>query len=309
MRFKALLLAAGKGTRLWPLTEVRAKAAVPYRGVPLVRRLAEQFLAAGVSDVAVNLHHLPHTVRTALRGIPVTYSYEEGLLGTSGALHPLRVFLEGSWFWTVNAKIATTPLPPFGVTTEDLAIITAVLVRAPGGAPYTRVDTAGSPPRIAGFREAASHDGTGFLFTGVQLVSPLIWEFLPGPGFSHFPSDVYPRIEAAGQSVAAWVSAGVWREFSTVSRYLQHHLDEGCSPEWWGSDARISPTANVSDSVIWDGVVVEEGAAVHRCVLTDGVRIRSGRSVDRAAVVRLDRTGRDPRGEVLDDNLVVPIRV
>lgn len=303
----ALLLAAGKGTRLWPLTAVRAKAAVPYCGVPLVRRLAERLVEAGVTRLAANLHHLPDTVREALRGIPVTYSYEEELLGTAGALHPLRSFLQDSWFWTVNAKIDMIPFPPFAPQASGSPVITAVCAKAPAAAPYTRVDIAGEPLRVVGFRGAETQDGEGFLFTGVQLVSPRIWDFLPEPGFAHFPTDVYPRLETAGHPVRAWTGTGSWREFSTLERYLLHHVEVGADAGWWGSSTVIAPTARVSESVIWDCVVIEHGARIHQAVLADGVRIRAGRSVDRAAVVRLEQVPVIHRGEILDDNLVVPL--
>ncbi|MCU0611789.1 MAG: NDP-sugar synthase [Candidatus Eisenbacteria bacterium] len=307
MKVKALLLAAGKGTRLWPLTEVRAKAAVPYRGVPLVRTLARQLLAAGINDIAVNLHHLPDSVRAALDGVPATFSMEEELLGTSGALHALRSFLDGAWFWSINAKIAMAPMPPRAIHEEPPQVITAVLAPAPPGVPYTRVDVSGDPPRIVGFRGADTQDGSGLFFTGVQLVGPRVWEFLPEPGFSHFPSDVYPRLHAAGQPVGAWVVTDTWQEFSTLERYLRYHLQSGASPAWWGKGVRVSGSARVSESVLWDGVVVERLARIHQCILADGVRIPSGRTLDRVAVVPLDRAGHDPRGEVLDDNLVVAI--
>lgn len=305
MKTKAVLLAAGKGTRLWPLTEVRAKAAVPFCGVPLIRILARQLEKAGISRLAVNLHHLPETIRASLADRAVTYSYETELLGTSGALHPLRDFLGDSWFVTVNAKIMTT-LPALAPAAHS-PVITAVLAPALRGAPYTRVEVAGTPPCVHGFLPSGLHDGSGFLFTGIQLVSPRIWEFLPEPGYSHFTTDVYPRLWAARETVAARLLTEPWMEFSTLSRYLQHHLNSGTEGEWWGRDAEVASTARVTDSVVWDGVVVEQKARVHRCVLADGARIRSGRSLEDLAVVPLERVGADPRGEILDDNLVVAI--
>ncbi|MBN1423639.1 NDP-sugar synthase [Candidatus Fermentibacteria bacterium] len=305
MSTAAVLLAAGKGTRLWPLTEVRAKAAVPFRGVPVIRSLADQLAKAGITQLAVNLHHLPETVRASLAGMNVTYSYEDCLLGTSGALHPLRDSLRDSWFWTVNAKIVID-LPPLDPTSHS-AVLTAVLVSAPLGAPYTRVEVTGEPPRIRGFSPSTTHDGSGLVYTGIQLVSPRIWEFLPEPGFSHFTTDVYPRLWAGGETVAACVVTTPWLEFSTLSRYLTHHLRLGARREWWGRGADVASTARVSDSVVWDGVAVEHGARVHRCILADGVRIRAGRSLEAAAVVPLECSGPDSRGEILDDNLVVAI--
>lgn len=298
---RALLLAAGRGTRLWPLTTVRAKPAMPFLGIPLVRRLASRLLEAGVEALAVNLHHLPQTVCEAMRGLPVVFSWEETPLGTSGALRPLEGFLRGHWFWTVNAKIHMDPFPP--PVPQRGACLTAVLVPAPAKAPYTRVDTVDG--KVVGFSSPDTHDGTGLLFSGVQVVGPQVWEFLP-EGFSHFTTDVYPRMWASGKVVSAWVFHGSWLEFSTPSRYLEHHLRTGPGP-WRGEGGYVAPSARVTESVLWDGVVVEAGARLHRCIVADGVRIPQGRSLDRAAIVPVASAGEDPRGQVVDDNLVVPL--
>lgn len=309
MRAKALLLAAGEGTRLWPLTAVRAKAAVPYCGVPLIRRLVTSLHRAGVTEIAVNLHHRADTVRAALQGIRATYSYEDAVLGTSGALNPLRGFLEGSPFWSVNAKIVCSFVPPDDTYREEQEpVVTATLVRGAPGDPYTRVDIGGDPPEVLGFRPAQEHDGSGFVFTGIQLVSPRIWEFLPKTGFSHFTTDVYPAIWARGGSVAAQVATGEWREFSTLQRYLEHHLATGgVGRRYWGDHVTIGASASVRDCIVWDHVTIEEGARLCQCVLTDGVVVRSGRKLERMAIAPLDSVGEDSRGEVLDDNLLVEI--
>lgn len=261
-------------------------------------------------EIAVNLHHLPDTVKKVLAGIDVTYSHEEDLLGTSGALHPLQWFLEGNWFWTINAKIITSDIPPFQpqLTDKD-EVITSVLVKAQAGAPYTRVEVNNNnPPEIVGFKPASDQDGSGYLFTGIQLVSPRIWDFLPQPGFSHFTTDVYPKVRAFGGRVAAFLSTSSWSEFSTLQRYLDHHIAcSGATWSFWGADHRVHSTCRVEDSVLWDQVTVERGAIVKECVLADGVVIRSGRRLERVAVVSLDMVDSVEKGEVLDDNLIVAI--
>ena len=62
----ALLLSAGLGTRLWPLTRVRAKPAIPVAGTPMVRRIIAWLADADVTDVVLNVHHLPETIAAAV---------------------------------------------------------------------------------------------------------------------------------------------------------------------------------------------------------------------------------------------------
>src|SRR4051812_42537860 len=88
---RAMLLSAGYGTRLWPLTEDRTKPAIPILGKPLVGYVAEYLARFGVDDIIVNLHHQPESVRAALGqgdrfGVRLRYVEEPQILGTSGAL-------------------------------------------------------------------------------------------------------------------------------------------------------------------------------------------------------------------------------
>jgi NDP-sugar pyrophosphorylase family protein len=90
-----MILAAGYGTRLWPLTADRAKAAIPFLGRPLVGYVAEYLARHDCQEVLVNLHHRPQSVRSALGdgsrfGVHLEYVEEPEILGTSGALDNAR---------------------------------------------------------------------------------------------------------------------------------------------------------------------------------------------------------------------------
>ncbi|MGB8511041.1 MAG: nucleotidyltransferase family protein, partial [Pyrinomonadaceae bacterium] len=109
---RAMILAAGYGTRLWPLTIDRAKPAIPFMGRPLVGYVAEYLAAYGCRDVVVNLHHRPESVREALGdgsrfGVRLHYVEEPTILGTSGALDNARALLDGDTFIVINGKLAT----------------------------------------------------------------------------------------------------------------------------------------------------------------------------------------------------------
>jgi NDP-sugar pyrophosphorylase family protein len=96
---RAIILSAGYGTRLWPLTEDRTKPALPILGKPLVGYVAEYIASYGFHDIVVNLHHRPDSVRAALGdgskfGVKLHYVEEPVILGTSGALDHTRKFFE-----------------------------------------------------------------------------------------------------------------------------------------------------------------------------------------------------------------------
>ena len=96
---KAMILAAGFGTRLFPLTIDRTKPAIPFLGKPLVGYVAEYIAKFGIKDVVVNLHHQPDSVIDALGdgdafGVHIDYTREvPNILGTAGALDNARHLL------------------------------------------------------------------------------------------------------------------------------------------------------------------------------------------------------------------------
>ncbi len=105
-----MILSAGYGTRLWPLTEDRTKPAIPILGKPLVGYVAEYLANNGCRDILVNLHHRPDSVRRALGdgtrfGVQLYYIEEPEILGTSGALDNARQHLMDETFVVINGKI------------------------------------------------------------------------------------------------------------------------------------------------------------------------------------------------------------
>ncbi|HEX8117071.1 MAG TPA: nucleotidyltransferase family protein, partial [Pyrinomonadaceae bacterium] len=107
-----MILAAGYGTRLWPLTIDRTKPAIPFMGRPLIGYVAEYLAGYGFDDIVVNLHHQPDSVRAALGdgsrfGVRFHYVEEPVILGTSGAIWNARSLLDGDHFVVINGKLAT----------------------------------------------------------------------------------------------------------------------------------------------------------------------------------------------------------
>jgi NDP-sugar pyrophosphorylase family protein len=151
-----MILAAGYGTRLWPLTVDRAKPAIPFLGRPLVGYVAEYLARHGCREIAVNLHHRPESVRDSLGdgsrfGVRLHYVEEPEILGTSGALDNARDFFSGETFVVVNGKIATDIDLGRALETHRRtdALATLVLRPNPEREKYSTVEIDGG--RIAGF--------------------------------------------------------------------------------------------------------------------------------------------------------------
>ncbi|MEK6407300.1 MAG: NDP-sugar synthase [Acidobacteriota bacterium] len=332
---KALILAAGFGTRLWPLTEDRTKAAIPFLNRPLISYSVEYLASHGFRDIIVNLHHQPESIRRALGdgsrfGVTLSYSFEEEILGTSGALDPLRESLSGDDFVVINGKIVTNIDLGAAVAEhkERGAIATLVLKENAQREHFSivEVNERGSITHFAGFPEPAASEamtaaspGPGLattaepaplMFTGIQVLSPRILEYVPRSRFSHSTVHVYPPAIEAGEPVIAHVSTADWFEMSTLGRYLEANLlfmrKEGRSVIA-GQGCEIAEGANVKDCVLWDRVIVEPGARVSKALIADDVRIPAGAVIERAIVVRRGVVSEVERGEVFGENIIIPI--
>lgn len=321
-----MILSAGYGTRLWPLTEDRTKPAIPILGKPLVGYVAEYLSQFGVRDILVNLHHRPQSVRDALGdgsrfGVNLQYIEEPVILGTSGALDNARAILENDTFVVVNGKIITDIDLHLALKThrEMNAIATIVLLPNVKRERFTVVEAEGALFKAFGAMPTPCEDPEEpcpLMFTGIQILEPRIFEYIPRGVFSHTTTDVYPKAVAAGERVAAHVASGRWYELSTMQRYLDISLtllSERRETFFAGNRCLIDPLAHVSQSILWDDVMIEGGARVDHSIVGDGVRISSGEVISHAAVVRAELVAgvvppaKAMKGMQKGSNFVVPL--
>jgi NDP-sugar pyrophosphorylase family protein len=333
-----MILAAGFGTRLWPLTIGRTKPALPFLNRPLISYTIEYLRRYGFTNLIINLHHEPASVREQIGdgreyGVQITYSLEEPeILGTSGALDAVRDRLSGGTFAVINGKIITDLDLEAALATHRRQRALATLVLKPNhGREHFRevlVDSDGrltgfgqfpnSPNRLNNFNLAnqeASAGQTPLMFTGIHLMEPEIFDFIPRGVPSDSVRDVYPAAIAAGRTIAAHVGDGSWYELSTLERYLTISLEflQRTGRDWIGDEGcRIDPTAKIDRSVLWKRVEVGAGAQLRECIVGDDVRIPAGADYRRAVICRgtladlADRPEKALPGRMIGENLVVP---
>ena len=323
---RAMILSAGYGTRLWPLTEDRTKPAIPILGKPLVGYVAEYLARYGCDEVVVNLHHRPDSVRRALGdgskfGVKLHYVDEPEILGTSGAVDNARTLLEGETFVVINGKIITDIDLSAALDTHRRAKALATLVLLPnvGCERFSIVET--SEGLLRGFggmpvKGEFSEGNPPLMFTGIQIFEPAILDYIPRGVFSHSTTDVYPHAVAAGERIAVHVAEGNWYELSTIPRYLDISLlllAQAGESIAKGRGCEIAESAKVTEAILWDNVRVGSEARVKRAVLGDNVTIGAGEVIEDAAVVSASLVdGKTPpakalKGEIRGDNFVVPL--
>ena len=321
---KGMILAAGFGERLWPLTADRTKPALPILGKPLVGYVAEYLAAFGVSDVVVNLHHEPDSVRCALGdgsefGVNLQYVHEPVILGTSGALDNARELLAAETFVVVNGKIITNIDLHAALAQHRAQNALATLVLKPNVARerFSIVETGdGLVSRFAGMPEKSAEGESPLMFTGIQILEPRIFDYIPRDVFSDSVVHVYPQAMAKGERIAAHVGEGMWHELSTLQRYLGISLDLLAAQNgnvFAGDRSQVAANAKIRDAVLWNDVEVENDASVTRSVIGDGVRVRAHEAFEDAVVVRAELvhdTMPPPKalkGRFQDDKFVVPL--
>ena len=289
----ALVLTAGLATRLRPLSFVRAKAALPVAGTPLIHRILRSLKSAGVEDVVLNLHHLPHTLTTLLGdggelGMRIRYSWEVPVLGSAGGpkraipllANPESRLPNPGTFLVLNGD-TLTDIDPRAVVTDHQrsgALVTMAVV------PNNEPDKYGglvvrADGSVAGFVRRGSSE-TSWHFVGIQVAQAEAFASVPANVPYETVGALYPALltERPG-SIRAYRTTGEFMDIGRPSDYLETSLTladrEGVVLT---AGAEISPTARVERSVLWDDVVVEDGAMLRECVVTDGVRVPSDTS-------------------------------
>lgn len=309
---QAMVLAAGFGTRLWPLTLDRAKPAVPFLGRPLVRTLVERLIKSGIERIAVNTHYRPESIRNALSDLPVRFSHEPEILGTAGCL--AQAIHEGHLrsdapVLVVNGKLHTTI--PFDRVLEvhraSGAAVTMVLKPNLQRAHFREVKVDGG--RVVGFGlSRVPESDAPLLFTGIHVIAPRVLVSLSRT-FSDTIRDVYPPFIQAGEVFAYVDDDHAWGEFSTVARYIDLHrqaIEAGQSPSVvCVPGATVEPGANVGHAILWENARIEAGATVNNAVLCAGVVVHSGETLEDAVLVRRDLAPDDSRGQVFGSRLRV----
>jgi NDP-sugar pyrophosphorylase family protein len=326
---KAMILAAGFGTRLFPLTADRPKPAIPVLNRPLIGYSIEYLKQWGVSDFVVNLHYKGESIQAALGDgrrwdCRIAYSHEEDLiLGTSGALDHARRLLPNETFIVMNGKVVTSVNLAEALETHRArrALATLILKPNPGGERFSvvEVDGDGHIQRFGGF-PAPDAASDALMFTGIQILEPEIFDYIPRGVFSHSTTDVYPKAIADGRPVVAHVARGAhehWHEFSTLERYLNLNfilLGTGPLSVILGAGCLLADDVALDRTILWDRVAVGAGATLHDVIVGDDVAIPSGARLVRAAVVRADKVApaelaaklADGCARVDGENLIIP---
>lgn len=319
-RLRALVLAAGLGTRLRPLTDHVPKPLLPVAGVPILGHTLAQLAALGCEAAAVNLHYLGDQIRNRFgeshAGMPLTWSEEPELLGTLGALDPLRDFFAPADLVLLINGDSLCRWPLKRLVRQHLAgdaAATLLLTSRPDPAQFgggVGIDRSGN---VLSFRPGEPERGEvvrRHVFAGAHVFSPDLIARV-GPGFADIVRDLYRPMLAEGAKIRAVVSTGPWHDMGTPQRFLDGVLEwaRASWPErlwrrsWISPEASLGSGCRVRRSSIEAGARVGEGARVESSVLLPGARIGKG-SVVREVIVGFGAS--IPPGAWVERRIVMP---
>ncbi len=328
--FKAMVMAAGLGTRLYPLTGLTAKPMVPILNRPVMSHMLRLLRDHGVREAAVNLHHHPERIRGYFRdgsdyGLELRYNLEERLLGTAGGAGAFREFLGDGTFVVVSGD---------GLTDIDLTAFLAAH-RENGGIATLAVKRVSDPSlygvvvhdearRVIGFQEKPPPDEarSDLCNCGVYALEPEIFDLIPPGAFVDWAADVFPALLEAGRPFHVWPLESYWNDVGNIEQYRVGNFDAllgrvrllvpgrlTAPGIWMGEGTEVHSAARISAPVLLGaGCRVEADAElIGPLIIGDGCVIETGAVLE--GVIQWDGgvAGRDSRvaGSILGRNVVV----
>jgi NDP-sugar pyrophosphorylase family protein len=290
---KAMILAAGLGTRLRPLSLEIPKPVIPVLGLPLCGHAMAFLHGHGAESFLLNLHHGPEAVREKVTAwaadrFPVEFTHEPEILGTGGGIGNAREYLRGGTFVTANSDaVARFPLGnALSSHRADGALATLVLF-PDRWKRYTAVRVR-DDGRILGFGSAAPAGAFEGFYTGHMIAEPELLDRIPRGRPSCIVRDTFIPLIARGAPIFAFVTEGDFLDFGTPADYLRGTLtllaerEPGRGPRFFahprasiGNGATVGP-----DAVVEEGASVGSGATVRRAILWPGAVVPPGALVE-----------------------------
>lgn len=330
---RAMILAAGYGTRMRPLTYTMPKLMVPVCNRPLIGWAVETFLRAGIGDLIVNLHHFPEMIEQYLLAAydaDFHFSFEAEILGTGGGIKRVRTLLESKEdFIAVNGD--TIQFPDYAALRnarrERDALASLLLRHPPAGDRFTPVWRDNG--EITGFGKG---HGEALMFSGAHCLASRVFRILPD-GFSGLVDDAYqPVLRDGGERLAAvvddnplWFDTGTLRRLMGASTKLLDATLRGDAEVVRGSrvdgDCVVAESArgravrstigersviegDVRDSAVWNDCRVARGVELDRCIVAHGVELKSRGRYRDVLICKDDPAIPRDAGYLMQDGLV-----
>jgi NDP-sugar pyrophosphorylase family protein len=287
-----MVLAAGLGTRLRPLSLLRAKPAMPVRGRPVIAWLLELLSHHGVEEVMINLHHLPDTVRDAVTkygpaDLQVHYSEEEAPLGTGGGIRRAAEFLAESECSLVLAGDMLLDTDLRGLLERHRREgndCTLLLRHDPRQESFGTIglDSEGCVRRIASRFDLGGEQSAG-VFVGLRVFSQAVFDYMPDrESFEDLSDWLAPELARGNRRIRGALLSPedcVWEPVGTPQEYLRANLTP-FAPDFIPPTELVPPGTyirqdhtDLMDCVVGSGARLADGVCLERSVVWDGEEV------------------------------------
>ena len=343
---KAMILAAGVGSRLDPLTRAIPKPMMPVVNRPVIEHIVLDLKKHGFDEIMVNLHYLGDVIQQGLGdgsrlGITISYAQEDKLWGDAGSVKRSQAFFGNETFLVVGgddiSDIDLSGLMALHREKQAASTIATTVVDDPSQFGIVVTDEDG---RITRFLEKPKG---GDVFsntanTGVYVFEPDVFDLIPPDTFWGFGNNVFPSLLASGRPLYGFATTSYWKDVGNLQVYRQTnfdalvglvHLDIPLHQEspnvWKGEGVQIDPTARIGspvaignhvtvgagarilgNTILGDGCVIEADVTLKDTILWANARISQGTHLERCVV----GTGAQVQSNVaiFDANIVDPTR-
>lgn len=300
---KAMILAAGVGSRLDPLTRNIPKPLVPIANKPVIEHIIENLKEYGFDDIVINLHYLPHKITERLGqgekwGVNIRYSYEEEPLGTAGGVKKNQDFFDGT-FLVIGADdlcdIDLGRVLAFHQEKKAKVTIALSLVDDPSEYGVVVVNERG---KILSFIEKPRGERipSNTVNTGIYIIEPEVLELIPSNRFFDFGRDLFPLLIDKKVPFYGYLALGYWKDVGNIKQYKEAHKDvlykkvnfniplKEVKPFFWkGEETYIEPSSHVEyPVVIGNRCTIKKGAVIlggtvlgDDCIIEEGVVLRN----------------------------------
>lgn len=283
---KAMVLTAGEGTRLRPLTERRPKPLLPLAGRPLLYYTLDLLALHGVEEAVLNLYHQAAAFETAFAAMPhphlkVHFSRESQLLGTAGAVRYARSHFDGTFFLIHGDNLADVDLDALAARHRESGAVATIGLFRPRDPTAVGIVEQDADGWVRAFREKPRREELPppphAANAGVYVLEPAVLDWIPEEGPSDWGHQIFPSLLRDGLPIMAQFLHGHLRDTGTSHGYLRAHRDllAGRCPRLWqpasrgfrplGRLAWAHGTAHVAaSSQVGDLVLVGPEAVVER---------------------------------------------
>jgi mannose-1-phosphate guanylyltransferase len=271
---KAMILAAGLGTRLKPLTDRKPKALMPIENIPIIGRTIEYLKQFGIHQIIVNTHHHSEQILDYLDagrpfGVEIDVRVEAQILGTGGGLRNTWDFWDHDPFIVINSDILTNINldEAYAHHRSAGAMATLILHRCD---PFNQIQI---DEHHCITNIGRQNIPAGWAFTGIHIMDPVLLTHIPNTGFSDI-IDCYRTLIQAKKRIYAFVVQGhYWRDIGCVDSYIQANkeiLDQAKKTFSIGLHTRVHPSTGLSEwAVIGNHGILEEKVEIRRSILWD----------------------------------------